>query len=191
MAFESFRNYCPKCGDEIKLVKNTSGNFVCSKCSCEFTHNWRAWLIIGLPFVACAAAPWLISSKLVMSILLGVCILAIGLSPHWFRIARTDAHGRTQTGNRGFHLPDKSVRSRLIVYLVPLGTFLILVELAAIVLDYVLWKIGASDARTWELNSHRRGLLVLVAFLVTLPGYVAMLAEIRRKSRRERGSAAN
>ena len=49
MAFETFRNYCPGCGEQIKPSKNADGRFACPKCGCEYVRNWRRYIYCGGP----------------------------------------------------------------------------------------------------------------------------------------------
>src|SRR5438045_2123601 len=49
---QSFKNYCPECGEEIALTRTDSGNFRCPVCRCEYKRNWRAWILVGVPAIA-------------------------------------------------------------------------------------------------------------------------------------------
>jgi|GEM_PF-2975513 hypothetical protein len=49
---ESFKNYCPECGEEIALTRGADGHFHCPVCTCEYRYNWRAWVLVGIPGVA-------------------------------------------------------------------------------------------------------------------------------------------
>jgi hypothetical protein len=57
---ESFKNYCPECGEEITLTKDGNGNFRCPVCDCEYGYNWRVWVLVGIPTIALGV--WMIGS---------------------------------------------------------------------------------------------------------------------------------
>ena len=52
MRLQSFKHYCPECGEEIKLMKAANGNYFCSACACEYTRSWLPWLVVGIPGTA-------------------------------------------------------------------------------------------------------------------------------------------
>ncbi len=103
MRFSTSRNYCPECGEEINLIKTPSGAFCCTECGCEFTHNWRAWLIIGVPISIFAlvaiveAATLRLLPQWVHWTFLALSVGAIWLSPDWYSILK---HGRLPKDSR-------------------------------------------------------------------------------------------
>jgi hypothetical protein len=60
MRLESFKNYCPGCGEEVSLKKAPNGHFECPVCACEYKYDWRAWVAVGLPILALGV--WVIGS---------------------------------------------------------------------------------------------------------------------------------
>jgi hypothetical protein len=92
----TWKNYCPECG-ERSIARIRRGCFQCSECGCEFTHNYKIWLLVGTPyvllclFVIFEAATQKDLPKGVFYFLIIVALVVTFASPDWYSITK---HGR-------------------------------------------------------------------------------------------------
>jgi hypothetical protein len=91
MAFEpsSWKIYCPDCVQR-KIGKTVDGSFSCTKCGCEFTHNWKAWITRGVPMcllflflmlqvTECFSAP---RGLIISLVIMGIIVSFLGPDPY-------------------------------------------------------------------------------------------------------------
>ena len=98
MAFEptAWRIGCPECGDR-RIAKTTDGSFDCTNCGCVFRHNWRAWILGGMPFCLTFVTLMLeVTSVVEVPRGLWNALLVLSMIALWFassRLYRVTKHG--------------------------------------------------------------------------------------------------
>jgi hypothetical protein len=174
------------------IRKESDDCFHCPKCECAFRHNLRAWLFVGIPFgllVGTLFFDILGFGKVPETffwVLMGVCMLVVFLSPEWYVITNPGMRekGAIAPTSVFFKLLN-SLHGRLVLYLVPGGTIMSLYCLVRLALAFFSWRTGQTDYEEWSFRYHEFGPLLLVTFLVTTPGYIALFLDWKKKRERK------
>jgi hypothetical protein len=175
----------------MRTQKESNGCFHCQNCECEFSHNWRTWAIVGIPYGFFIGAMFFDIlgfgnvPEIIVCALIVICLAVFFLAPESYVIKTPGKHekGAMAPASVFFKIMN-SIYGRLVLFLVPAGTFLSLVCLVKLFMACLSWRIGWDDQHWWDFRRQLYSREVLMSFLATTPGYIALF--LKRKYREKK-----